>query len=337
MKRFTVKRLVLLLPLPLALLLRLAASVRPEWTERLFSTGIYPKIAAPASRLMAICPFPVVEIGIVIFFLSMLYLLFKKRFFAVLASLCLVAAVFFGGWSLNYFRFPLEKTLDIPVQASTAEELAALCDKLAAEANAYYGAPPEQPLTGVTGAMNAAGETWPIPIGRFASPKVALTSGVLSRFLVEGITSPFTAEALVNGGIPALSLPFVGCHEAAHVRGFAREEDANLIAYLACTASDDPYFRYSGAVSALLHCLSALQNADPDAYTVCRAKLSDGVREDIAAHAAYWAQYRGTPAAEVGARVNDAYLRTAGSGDQSARSYGRVVDLLLAIERKEKP
>lgn len=335
MKRTLFRRALLLLPLPLALLLRWIASQRPDWTERFFSMGLYPAIAAPVSRFMGLFPFPVIEPLLVLFVLVVLFLLLKKRFFAVLLALCYLATSFLGWWSLNYFRYPLEETLRIPVQASTEAELIALCDKLIGEVNQRPDIPIEAPLDGVEAALSAAAVDWPIPDGRWAKPKPALCSPWLSQFTIAGITSPFTAEALANGDIPAMSLPYVGCHEAAHVRGFAREEDANLIAYLACRASDDSFYRYSGAFSALLYCFNALRDSNDEAYRICKAKLSEGVLEDIDAYNAFWNQFVGEKTAQVGALVNDAYLTTLGGGDQSSRSYGRIVDLLLAIERKK--
>lgn len=329
------KRIIALLPLPIALLLRWFASGHHNWVEQYFSNGIYPKLAAIISRIMAICPVPVIEIAAVLFFICMLYLLFKKRFFRILSLCCLMAALFLGGWSLNYYRLPLEETLSLTVRPSTSDELAALCESLVDDANARHTMPTANALSFVSAALDAAAKSWPIPKGGFANPKTALCSPLLSRLLTEGITSPFTAEALVNGSIPAISLPYVACHEAAHVRGFAREEDANLIAYLACEASDDPYFRYSGAVSALMSCLNALSTVDYEAYLDCRARISQPVIDDINAHAAYWAAYRETKTAEVSYIVNDTYLQTFSAGDQSARSYGRVVDLLLALEREK--
>ncbi len=329
------KKLLAMLPLPAALLLRWIASAHPLWVERFFSTGLYPAIARPVSRLTALVPFSLLEPLLAILLLLVLYSLFKKRVFRVFALLGLVAAVFLGGWSLNYYRLPLETTLDLPVALSTPEELAALADALIDDVNARH-----VPLDGIslaeaTGALNAAAESWPIPHGDYGSPKTALMSPLMSELLIEGITSPFTLEALVNGGAPAVSRPFVACHEAAHVRGFAREEDANLIAYLACEASSDPAYRYSGAFSALLYTLDALRSADPDAYLACRARISEDVLRDIAAHADYWNAFRETKAATVGTQMNNTYLKTVGGGQQSARSYGRVVDLLLALKRKK--
>jgi len=334
MKRFG-RILACIAPILAALLVRQLAALRPDWTERCFSRGIYPPIASAISFVTGLFPFSVIEVLIVLFVAFLVYFVFRGRVLRALACLSAVACIFLAGWSLNYFRLPLETTLNLPVCPSERAELIALCEKPIADVNERYTAPPDDPLSHVPAALDAAAVEWPIPTGAFSAPKPALASPLLSRLIIEGIASPFTAEALVNGGIPAFSLPFAACHEAAHVRGFAREEDANLIAYLACEASPEPYFRYSGAANALSYALSALASADIDAYRALRQTISPNVQADFVEKSAYWAPYREQKAAQVSSRVNNAYLETVGGGDQSAASYGRVVDLLLAIERKE--
>ena len=84
----------------------------------------------------------------------------------------------------------------------------------------------------------------------------------LSRLFTEGVFIPFTGEALVNEAMPAVCLPYVACHEAAHARGIASEADANLLAYFACAESDDPFFRFSGTICALSFALDALQTGE---------------------------------------------------------------------------
>lgn len=61
------------------------------------------------------------------------------------------------------------------------------------------------------------------------------------------------------------------------------------------------------------------------------AKLSDAVRADYAANREFWASYDG-PFRNFAQQANDAYLK---ANDQSdgVRSYGRMVDLLLAERR----
>lgn len=336
MRRLTPLRLLAFLPLPLALLLRAFAIRHPAWTEQVFSQGLYPALARVISRVMAVCPIPVVEVAIPVLIALAIWWVVRRRFFRLLAVALLIPAIFLGGWGINYFRLPLEETLALPVVSSSVAELEALCAYLIHDANEGYMPPPEGDLLAqVPTAMDAAARQWPIPAGGFAAPKYALSSPLLSRGLIEGITSPFTAEALVNRGIPAVSIPYVACHETAHVRGFAREEDASLIAYLACIASDDAFFRYSGTLGAAMSALSALRKADEAAYATAWATLSAPVRQDIAAHAAYWNAYRQTPAAQTAQQVNDTYLRVASEGTQGTYAYGRVVDLLLALAREK--
>lgn len=337
MRRKVIVRTALLLPLPLALLARYIAAHNSEAVERLFSTGIYPRVAEPVSRIMGLCPVPVVELLLIAWIVFTLYSLLRRRFFRVIAVMGLLAALVVGGWGLNYFRLPLEDTLGLTVRDAEKSELISLCDALVEDANAWHSdMPRDTVLSKVPEAMNAAAQAWPVGEGRFAPPKQALSSPLLSRLMIQGIISPFTAEALVNGEIPAVSLPYVGCHEAAHIRGFAREEDANLIAYLACTASDIPFFRYSGAVGALLPVFNALREADMDEYRTCRSRLSPEVEADLSEYSAFWAQYEKAKAAQVGTRVNDTYLQAISGGEQSVRSYGYVVDLLLALHREGK-
>lgn len=324
-----------LLLLPLALLVRAYAAAHPEVTERVFATGLYPAIAAPISRVMGAVSFPVVLVLLVGIIAFAVHACLKSRYFRAAIACVLVAVWFLCGWSLNYYRLPLAETLQLPVLPSTQAELTALCEHLILQANADADAPDCAAPLAINAAMDAASAAWPIPAGQYGQPKYAPASGLLSRMRIEGITSPFTLEAMVNRNIPSVSQPFTACHEAAHLRGFAREEDANFIAYLACRASDDPAIRYSGAFSALLYALNALYRADAEAYYACAAALSDEVRADMKVHADYWRPFEQTTISEITEGVQEVYLHSVSSGEQSAQSYGKVVDLLLALERME--
>ena len=64
--------------------------------------------------------------------------------------------------------------------------------------------------------------------------------------------------------------------------------------------------------------------------------LSDAVRRDRAADRAYWAQFEDTKTNEFGEKMNDTYLK-ANDQKEGTKSYGAMVDLLLAEYRKMKP
>ena len=128
-------------------------------------------------------------------------------------------------------------------------------------------------------------------------------------------------------------IPVTMCHELSHLSGYMREDEANFIAFLACLQSDDPEFRYSGVYLASVHAMNALLTVDSDLWNRADALKSDALRRDIRSNNAYWKQYE-TPVSEVSDRVNDAYLKANGQ-ENGLRSYGRMVDLLLAYYRDE--
>ena len=139
---------------------------------------------------------------------------------------------------------------------------------------------------------------------------------------------PFTAEANVNTHQPSLLLLSSAAHENAHSLGFAREDEANFIAYLACISSEDPSIRYSGAMLALINCGNALYKSAPDKAAALRETYSDAVLRDIAAYNQYWDRYEGQ-VEEAFDSINDSYLKF-NLQKSGVKSYGMMVDLMLA-------
>ena len=113
-----------------------------------------------------------------------------------------------------------------------------------------------------------------------------------------------------------------------------REDEANFVAWLACMASDQPQFTYSGHMLAFSYAMDALWNTgEKEAYREIYAGLCQNAKEDLQADSAFWLQYDGK-AAEVSQTVNNTYLKL-NSQDDGVKSYGRMVDLLLAYRREE--
>jgi len=156
----------------------------------------------------------------------------------------------------------------------------------------------------------------------------------MSRLGIAGFYSPLTAEANVNVEIPPSDIPFSASHEAAHQLGFAREDEANYLGYLICRIHPDVDFRYSGVFTASRHTQRALASVDRAEARALESRRSPAVKRDIATLVAWAARYSG-PAMRTFNRANDAYLRSQGQRD-GVRSYGRMVDLLLAEWRAER-
>jgi hypothetical protein len=84
---------------------------------------------------------------------------------------------------------------------------------------------------------------------------------------------------------------------------------------------------------AQVYVASALGDVDRDRWLTLRREVSPGVLADAEAYVA-WVVGTRTRAAVVTEAVNDTYLRTQGS--TGVRSYGEVVDLLLAERRARR-
>jgi uncharacterized protein DUF3810 len=153
---------------------------------------------------------------------------------------------------------------------------------------------------------------------------------VLARLGISGIFMPFTGEANVDTTLPQWTLPFVAAHEVAHQRGFAREDEANFLAYASCTRHPDPTARYSAAMEASLYALGALRAVDAEAHRALEARRGPAVRRDLAALEEWRRRYE-SRAGAVNQKVNDAYLRA--QGQDGVTTYGRMVDLLIAERR----
>jgi hypothetical protein len=108
-----------------------------------------------------------------------------------------------------------------------------------------------------------------------------------------------------------------------------REDEANFIGYLAAVNSDCAELRYSGYMLALVCTGNKLYEADKDKYFEVRSTYRRGITLDFAQNAEYWKQFEDTVLSEAGEKMNDTYLKI-NSVEDGTKSYGRMVDLLLA-------
>ena len=161
---------------------------------------------------------------------------------------------------------------------------------------------------------------------------VALSEG-MSYTHITGVYTFFTGESNLNVNFPDYTLPYTAAHELAHQRGFAREDEANLIAFLACDASSDPYIRYSGYVGMYQYVMSALYRASKDLYREVYLMGEESLRREQTAYAEFFKKYEKSKVGEVSGAINNSYLQS--QGTVGTKSYGMVVDLVVAYFRKQ--
>ena len=159
--------------------------------------------------------------------------------------------------------------------------------------------------------------------------KILAVSPIMTYTHISGVFTYYTGEANINVNYPDYSLPYTMAHEMAHQRGVAPENEANFIAFLVCMESDDPYIRYSGAMSMFEYVLSAMHKASPEDYRAFLADTDLRIKGEMIGFSKFFDRYRDSVASKVTDTINDAYLKANGEKSGS-QSYGLVVDLACA-------
>lgn len=335
-------------------------TAEPAWVETHVARGWSLDAAAAISRVSGAVSFSLAEVSVLALVAGLFvggWLTFRpadrwaraRRVLPyLLAGVSLTWAAGMMIWGLNYSREPIRLAFGYAVPKPTPEELGTLGRALLAE-EGQARARVDEDAAGVarlrdglpdafsraSGAFDRLGERFPFLGGRYAPPKGIVLSPILSLLGIGGVYDPLTAEPNLNIDVPEFFIPFNACHELAHQRSVAREDEANFVGWLAARGVPDADFQYSAARFAARHILSAWGRTHPDeAYAAWRERSKDVRRDDAAAEA--WRARYDTPIAHAGEAVNDAYLRSNGVSD-GVESYGRVTDLLVAWARAEGP
>ena len=327
-----------------------------------YSITVYPVLVNTIGRFSSIFPFSLSEAGLylaaVFCILNLLFLI--KKPLAALSRLfflaCLLLFLYTAGCGINYYRTPFSYEAGMVMEQSSAGELYSLCLFLTEQINStptetdhsgdalkglYPGQTEDTPLPsaamlrelGMEGvkSMKGLGTAYPQLSGYYPYPKPLMNPRLLSIQQLCGIYSPFTIEANYNREMPYYNIPHTICHELSHLKGFMREDEANFIGYLACIGSDSPDFRYSGYLTGWVYAGNALAKADLEAYYGLYGRLAPEAARDLAWNNQFWDRFDGK-VAEASTQLNDRYLK-ANNQEDGVRSYGRMVDLMLAYYR----
>ena len=148
----------------------------------------------------------------------------------------------------------------------------------------------------------------------------------------QGYYNPFSGEGQVNTTIPRFLEPFVSAHEAAHQLGYAKENEANFVAFIACRSYPNPTFRYSMYLDMYLYAVTELGRKDSLLARSYFEKLNPQVKKDIEDYKDFFRRYR-NPVEPVISWIYDGYLQ-ANDQPEGKRSYNQVVAFLIAYYTK---
>ena len=246
-------------------------AVNDSWVEKLYSLGLYPPVATVLRTLFGWIPF---SIGDLVYILSFLWVVRKtwglvqwlrrrkaKEYLSwlllrkYLKLSLLIYIVFSAFWGLNYYRQGIAAQLDLRMEPYSVEDLFnltlalqqrlnSLAEKVDSVERVRYNENRTLFQKG-TQTYQAASETYPFLRYATSSLKPSLFTPVGHLVGFTGYYNPFSAEAQLKTSIPVFLKPFVVLHEIAHQQGYARENEASFVAYLAGKSSADVDFLYS--------------------------------------------------------------------------------------------
>ena len=326
--------------------------------------GITGPLKEALGALCALAPFSVAEVliaaglGVLALYLAAFaadlarrrerfQILYTRLLALACAALSLYAA-FCLLWGVNYYADGFQEKAGLYGRPVTAAELADTTAYFAGELNRLSGSvardgdgtftvPRRVIYDAAPEIYRGAERLYPFLAMEDERPKEGAFSRRMSRAKFTGFYFPFTGEITLNGHSPACLLPATIAHELSHCRGIASEQECNFLAVLACEESGNGVYAYSGALLAFIHLSNALHEADLAAWEEIHAGLEESVRADLRENNGYWAQFESKTAA-VSQKIYDSFLKGYGEA-QGIRSYGEVVDLLVAYygERENSP
>lgn len=186
-------------------------------------------------------------------------------------------------------------------------------------------------------AMMALGREYDQLGGFYVTPKYLACSEFFSQQYIMGYYFPFSLEANINSIMYITNVAPTVCHELAHTKGFIFEDDANMIGFLACIKSDDPFLQYCGYLSVLNYVNNDFYDSlegNMEAYKR-HVRIRDAVADDnIFLTREEWktvekkAVIKTSTVKSVSSTLMDTTLKLNGV-DEGVEQYNNVVGLLL--------
>ncbi len=330
--------------------------LNPNLVLHYYSYGIYPFIANSLRWVSSILPFAIGDIlysCLIILALINLLLFINRirqkrlkksdrwiiplRLFQIILILYISFKLL---WGLNYARPSISKQLNISDEKYTLKELVELGDffiqrlnKLQAKISPQLSYTIYQLQQQSTEAYHKMAQKDSFFLYNQPSIKPVLNNWMVSKIGIEGYYNPLSGEANVNMALPAWVLPFVSCHEISHQLGVAREDEANLVAYLVGINSADIHFQYAVNYNMLRYILFEIRFKSPEDYLKMRDQLDPGVIANFKAENEFWRKYNGHMSNYMGVAF-DKFLKL-NNQKRGIKSYQNIVIWLYNFHKKE--
>ncbi len=351
------KPLLKLLGLIVSIILLNALSNFPHIIEQYYSNGFYIYWSLCLRFIVGFIPFAMGDVIYVLVVAYILYAIFKSakqiyhsthKWIETLKQLlkgciCILAfyITFQLSWGLNYVRPAINQTLNIEANYYTIEDLQLLTELLShkialLDSNVVLNGRQNnhQTLTEIAiDDYKTFRKKYPQFNYSIKSVKPSLSSYTLSKFGVEGYFNPFTGEANINRMLPEFTLPFTYAHEIAHQIGIAKEDEANLLAYLSGIESHNTSTKYAAYFAGLTYILFELYKADSEEFSKAYDKTPKIFKTDLKIEQDFWRKHNSSLFGYM-TSVLDAYLKF-NKQESGIKSYREVVLWIYNIHKNE--
>ncbi|MBI3883997.1 MAG: DUF3810 domain-containing protein [Sphingobacteriales bacterium] len=352
-KRWAITAGTLLIP---TIAIKLFAN-HADWVENYYSNGIYRYISLTLRYTTGWLP---VSFGDILYLMIFIWILLKitrsiqllvknelsffilklqlQRLILFILSIYIVFNLF---WGLNYNRKGIGFQLGLAKERYTKEELKTITALLLKKVN-------ESKTVLISG--NAEFNNYKDSISLNQNPyieiarqfpfltydpvivKPSLWAWAANYLGIYGYYNPFTGEAQVNTKTLFFLQPYTTSHEIAHQLGYAKEDEANFVGYLAASTSSDPLLHYSVYLDLFNYSLHQLRLTDSVTAQLYATQLLPEVKKDILA----WRQFNYNHKNPVEPIISWIYGKYLENNQQPAGvlSYDEVTGLLIAYYKK---
>ena len=327
----------------------------PSLIESYYSEGVFIYISYAMRILFGWIPFSVGDVflfSMIFFGIRFVFILFKTKFKGfknnipkIIVLLSAIYGCFYLLWGLNYYREPLSKSLGYNKSTYSNEQLIDMSTYLISRLNDVHILITKSDSLQVTipysnkkiyllarNGYDQLSKDFPEFSYKFGSVKSSLMSLIQSYNGVSGYINPFTGEAQVNDRIPKTIMPTTTCHEMAHQIGFAAENEANFIGFLAALSNEDLYFKYAAYRMATRYVIYELYNRDQKKYVELYKTINEGIIKDFQESSDFWRTYK-NPFEPILKKGYNVYLQS-NNQKEGIKSYNYVVDLLIGYYEK---
>ncbi|WP_295773051.1 DUF3810 domain-containing protein [uncultured Mucilaginibacter sp.] len=341
--------------LTVTLFLLFIAGCYPDFVDVYYTNGFYQGISLVLHFVFGWLPISIGDLIYIFLIAALIYSIvsfikslvgkkhsaIKINILRFIIGLQTFAVIFYLFWGLNYSRPPAAQILNLTDSVYTLTELKAVTALMIDSTNATRARLTAKDLSvsntqiynQAINAIKGLAYTNNNFKSHYPSVKPALFTPLINYFSTAGYFNPLTGEAQVNYSMPKTSRPFTSCHELAHQIGFAREDEANFVGFLAAKQSSDVLLKYSGYYMAMQEFMRNIYRRDSIGFKQLKLRLSTGVKRDLKADNQYWEKYESKLNA-ISGLFYDSFLKL-NNQPEGIRTYNRMIILTMAYFKRE--